>query len=181
MMRSQNVSPWPRRGWTAAPAATCRSWISTNACSRWPRRSTSSTAPLVDTKELPESVDVGILEGSVSTEEDLKKAQEFRRHCKYLISLGDCAVCGNVPGMRNFFPLEDVLDRAYLENVQKNPQIPTEGVPQLLTTVQPVHGVVDVDLFVQGCPPPADAIWHVLSELIEGRTPEPMKLTRFGK
>ena len=84
-------------------------------------------SPLVDTKTLPESVDVGILEGSVSTEEDVKKAQEFRRHCKFLISLGDCAVCGNVPGMRNFFPLSDVLDRAYLENVQKNPQIPTEG------------------------------------------------------
>ena len=138
-------------------------------------------SPLVDAKHLPETVDVGILEGSVSTDEDLKKAQEFRRHCKYLISLGDCAVCGNVPGMRNFFPLQDVLNRAYIENVQKNPQIPTEGVPALLDTVQPVHGVVDVDLFVQGCPPPADVIWHVLSELIEGRMPEPMKLTRFGK
>lgn len=137
--------------------------------------------PLVDAKHLPETVDVGILEGSVSNDEDLKKAQEFRRHCKFLISLGDCAVCGNVPGMRNFFPLKDVLNRAYIENVQKNPQIPTEGVPALLETVQPVHGVVDVDLFVQGCPPPADVIWHVLSELIEGRTPEPMKLTRFGK
>jgi NAD-reducing hydrogenase small subunit len=138
-------------------------------------------SPLVDTKTLPESVDVGILEGSVSTDEDVKKAQEFRRHCKFLISLGDCAVCGNIPGMRNFFPLQDVLNRAYHENVQKNPQIPSEGVPQLLPTVQPVHGVVDVDLFVQGCPPPADAIWHVLTELIDGRTPEPMKLTRFGK
>jgi NAD-reducing hydrogenase small subunit len=138
-------------------------------------------SPLVDTKELPESVDIGILEGSVSTDEDLHKARMFRERCKYLISLGDCAVCGNVPGMRNFFPLADVLDRAYRENVQRNPQIPTEGVPALLTNVQPVHGVVDVDLFVQGCPPPADAIWHVLSELIAGRVPEPLHVTRFGK
>ncbi len=138
-------------------------------------------SPLVDVKALPESVDVGILEGAVSTEEDLRKAQEFRRHCRFLISLGDCAVCGNVPGMRNFFPLQDVLDRAYRENVQKNPQVPSQGVPRLLPIVQPVHGVVEVDLFVQGCPPPADAIWHVLSELIDGRTPDPLKLTRFGK
>ncbi|NLX54120.1 MAG: NADP oxidoreductase [Planctomycetaceae bacterium] len=138
-------------------------------------------SPLVDAKELPESVDVGILEGSVSSEEDLKKAQEFRRHCKFLISLGDCAVCGNIPGMRNLFPLDAVLHRAYHENVQKNPQIPNVGVPRLLPTVQPVHGVVEVDLFVQGCPPPADVIWHVLSELIQGRTPDPMTLTRFGK
>jgi coenzyme F420-reducing hydrogenase gamma subunit len=69
--------------------------------------------PLVDTKVLPERVDVGILEGSISNEEDLHKAQDFRKHCKLLISLGDCAVNGNVPAMRNQFKLDDVIDRAY--------------------------------------------------------------------
>ncbi len=138
-------------------------------------------SPLVDSKQLPESVDVGIIEGSVSTDEDVVKAKEFRKCCKFLISLGDCAVAGNVPAMRNLFQLSDVLDRAYIENVQKNPQLPTVGVPQLLQTVQPVHGVVNVDLYIQGCPPPADVIWHVLSELIEGRIPDPLQLTRFGR
>ena len=137
-------------------------------------------SPIVDTKELPEQVDVGILEGSVSSEEDLHKAKEFRKHCNFLISLGDCAVSGNVPAMRNMFDLDEVFDRAYLENVQHCPQRPTDGVPKLLKTVLPLHGVVDVDLFVQGCPPPADAIWHVLSELVEGRVPDPTKVTLFG-
>jgi len=138
-------------------------------------------SPLVDTKQLPESVDVGIIEGSVSTDEDLEKARLFRKHCKFVISLGDCAVSGNIPAMRNYFALDDVFDRAYQENVQLNPQRPTEGVPRLRETVQPVHGVIDVDLFVQGCPPPADAIWHVLSELVAGRMPDPLSMTRFGK
>jgi NAD-reducing hydrogenase small subunit len=137
-------------------------------------------SPLVDTKHLPESVDVGIVEGSVSTEHDEAEAREFRRHCKFLISLGDCAVSGNVPAMRNVFPLDAVFDRAYRENVQAHPQRPTEGVPRLFQTVRPLHEVVPVDLFVQGCPPPADAIWFVLSELMEGRTPDPTKVTRFG-
>ena len=137
-------------------------------------------SPLVDAKHLPDSVDVGIVEGSVSTDEDIKKAKEFRKRCKFLISLGDCAVSGNVPAMRNMFNLDEVLDRAYQENVQHNPQRPTEDVPKLLTTVQPLHGVVDVDLFLQGCPPSADAIWHVLSELIAGRVPDPTQVTRFG-
>jgi NAD-reducing hydrogenase small subunit len=39
-------------------------------------------SPLVDAKDLPETVDVGIIEGSVSNEEDLVKAREFRRHCR---------------------------------------------------------------------------------------------------
>ena len=128
-------------------------------------------SPLVDTKTLPEQVDVGILEGSVSSEEDLHRAQTFRKHCKLLISLGDCAVNGNVPAMRNQYKLEAVMDRAYRENVSEHPAIPTVHVPVLLRQVRPVHGCVDVDVFVPGCPPPADAIWFVLSELIAGRTP----------
>jgi NAD-reducing hydrogenase small subunit len=137
-------------------------------------------SPLVDHKQLPETVDVGILEGAVSSEEDLAKAREFRRHCRFLISLGDCAVTGNVPAMRNFFPLDAVLDRAFQENVQCQPQRPVEGVPRLLTPVQPLHSVVQVDLFVPGCPPSADTIWRILTELIAGRAPRPMELTRFG-
>ena len=137
-------------------------------------------SPLVDAKKMPPSVDVGILEGAISTEEDLAKAKMFRKHCKYLISLGDCAVSGNVPAMRNLYDLEAVFDHAYKETVQCNPQRPTDGVPELLDPVRPVHAVVNVDLFVQGCPPSADTIWHVLSELIEGRTPNPVEITRFG-
>ena len=137
-------------------------------------------SPLVDSKTLPDLVDVGILEGSVSNEEDLHKAREFRKHCKLLVSLGDCAVNGNVPAMRNAFKLDAVIERAYRDNVDLNPQIPTEGVPRLLPIVKPIHGVVNVDVFVHGCPPPADAIFYVLSELIAGRTPDPSKVTRFG-
>ncbi len=137
-------------------------------------------SPLVDAKHLPEQVDVGILEGSISNEDDLEKARAFRRHCKLLVSLGDCAVTGNVPAMRNPFKLDQVIDRAYRENVDTQPVIPVVSVPKLLRTVQPVHAVVPVDVFVPGCPPRAEAIWHVLSELIEGRTPRPTDVTRFG-
>jgi NAD-reducing hydrogenase small subunit len=137
-------------------------------------------SPLVDTKELPDQVDVGILEGSISNEDDLHKAREFRARCKLLLSLGDCAVNGNVPAMRNPFKLDDVIERAYRENVELNPQIPTEGVPALLPKVKPIHGVVDVDIFVPGCPPHADAIHYVLTELIAGRDPDPSRVTRFG-
>ncbi|MCA9265090.1 MAG: hypothetical protein KDA60_14620 [Planctomycetales bacterium] len=137
-------------------------------------------SPIVDTKELPAEVDVGILEGAVSTEEDLKKARLFRERCRYLISLGDCAISGNVPSMRNTFDLDAVYDRAFSETVQAQPQRPSEGVPPLLSTVRPIHHVVSVDLYVQGCPPSADTIWYVLTELLAGRTPDPTQFTRFG-
>jgi NAD-reducing hydrogenase small subunit len=72
------------------------------------------------------------------------------------------------------------LDRAYRENATLRAQVPTVGVPRLLEAIRPLHAVVRVDLFVQGCPPPADAIWYVLHELIEGRVPDPTSVTRFG-
>jgi len=97
-----------------------------------------------------------------------------------LISLGDCAVNGNVPAIRNPFKLSDVYDRAYRDNVDLNPQIPADGVPALLPIVRPVHGVVDIDVFVPGCPPQADTIFYILSELIAGRTPDAKTITRFG-
>lgn len=136
--------------------------------------------PLVDMKELPDRVDVGILEGAVSTEEDLHRAVLFRRHCKFLISLGDCAVNGNVPSMRNMFDLNEIFDRAFQENVQAHPQRPSVGLPQLLEKVRPVHQVVPVDLCLPGCPPSADTIWYALTELLAGRTPDPNSVTRFG-
>ena len=123
-------------------------------------------SPLVDAKSLPEAVDVGILEGSVSNEDDLEKARAFRKCCTLLVSLGDCAVNGNVPAMRNQFKLADVMDRAFRENVATHPVIPVACVP--------------VDVCVPGCPPRADVIWHVLCELIEGRVPDPAAVTRFG-
>ncbi len=138
-------------------------------------------SPLVDAKQLPEQVDLGILEGAVSNENDLQQARIFRQHCKVLISLGDCAVTGNVPAMRNTFPLKAVFERAYDENVTQRPgAIPTIEVPALLPHVQPLHAVVPVDIFIPGCPPRADAIYAIVADLLAGKTPDPNAVTRFG-
>jgi len=34
-----------------------------------------------------------------------------------------------------------------------------------------VNQVVKVDLHIPGCPPPADALWYAITELLAGRTP----------
>jgi NAD-reducing hydrogenase small subunit len=41
--------------------------------------------------------------------------------------------------------------------------------------------VVPVDVFLPGCPPPADVIFEAVLALVEGRTPEIDGMTRFGK
>ncbi|HLY28782.1 MAG TPA: hypothetical protein VKQ72_20725 [Aggregatilineales bacterium] len=137
-------------------------------------------SPLVDLKEFPESVDVTLVEGAVSSSSDLEKIKHVRAHTNILIALGDCAVTANVPSMRNTFGPEAILKRAYLEGDLLNPQIPKNGVPVLLTIVRPVHSVVKVDVFVPGCPPSAETIFYVISELLAGRQPDLTAHTRFG-
>src|SRR5512138_1292952 len=54
-------------------------------------------SPLVDNKTFPQNVDVAIVEGAVSSEEDLHKIRHIREHSKFMLVLGDCAATGNVP------------------------------------------------------------------------------------
>lgn len=136
-------------------------------------------SPLVDRKEFPAEVDVTLVEGAVSSVEDLERLKKIRTNSKFLISLGDCAVTANVPAMRNPFPVEKVLDRAYRENATERPGPPTEVIPKLLDKVMPLHEAVKVDLFVPGCPPHRDLIDHVLTELLQGRMPV-LTDARFG-
>ena len=137
-------------------------------------------SPLVDTKEYPENVDVVLVEGAVSSEEDREKILKIRKRTKLLVCLGDCAVTSNVPGMRNRFKVEEVEHRAYIENAQNNQQIPREVIPRLLPHSRPVHEFVKVDVFIPGCPPEADTIFFVLTELVAGRMPDLTGKTHFG-
>lgn len=147
-------------------------------------------SPIVDPKVFPENVDLAIVEGAVSTDDDVEKARLIRQRSKFVIALGDCAVTGNVPSLRNAWEVEELFRRAYVEN-SSHPETPEArtarlpvahgDVPQLEPTARPLHEIIKVDLFVPGCPPPADAIWFVLTELLAGRTPDPITLTRFGQ
>ncbi len=137
-------------------------------------------SPLVDAKEFPPDVDITLIEGAVSSEEDYHKIQMVRARTRILVSLGDCAVTANVPAMRNRFKVDAVLNRAYFENAQLNQQIPVEVIPPLRKQTIPVHQVVPVDVFIPGCPPSADIIFYALTELLAGRTPELRGKTHFG-
>jgi NAD-reducing hydrogenase small subunit len=131
--------------------------------------------PITDLKEPDEDgVDVGILTGAVNTTTNEEVAHRMRERCKILVAMGDCAVFGGVIAMRNFFKLEDALRRAYVESEStdaegKVPSSPELGRP---TRVRAVGEVVDVDVFIPGCPPDPEAIFYALSELAQGRIPE---------
>ena len=67
-------------------------------------------SPIVDTKEFPDNVDIALVEGAVASVDDEKKIKKIRAHSKMLIAMGDCAVAGNVPSMRNPIGPEAILE-----------------------------------------------------------------------
>jgi NAD-reducing hydrogenase small subunit len=137
-------------------------------------------SPLVDTKEFPQDVDITVIEGAVGNEEDLRKLKVARERSKVIVSLGDCAVTGNVSALRNLVGADAALRRAYVENASLNQGPPSQVVPKLLPRVSPIHEVVKVDVFMPGCPPSADVIHFVLGEALEGRLVGRGVRMRFG-
>lgn len=137
-------------------------------------------SPIVDFKVFPDEVDIALVEGAVSSPEDEEKIHHIRKHTKLLIAMGDCAVAGNVPSMRNPFGTKAITDRAYYDTANLQQQVPCVVVPKLYEKVRPVHEFVPVDVFLPGCPPSADTFYTVLSDLLAGRTPDIASLTRFG-
>ena len=138
-------------------------------------------SPIVDIKEFPENVDFTLVEGAVANEEQLAMLRKVRTRTKTLISLGDCATTGNVTALRNSWRHSDeaVLERAYKDPSDLNAAIPT-AVPKLLIHARPLHEIVKVDFFIPGCPPHADLINYVLTELLSGKTPVMEGRSRYG-
>ena len=134
-------------------------------------------SPVIDVKKYPEDVDVCLIEGAVCNEDNLELLLQIRERTKILVAFGDCGVTANVPAIRNQLGLsssESVLQRAYVEGAQSNPGVPREPgiVPALLPQVLPLHEVVHVNYFLPGCPPPAERIKALMSQVLAGSEPK---------
>lgn len=129
-------------------------------------------SPLTDVKELGRC-DVGIVEGGVCNAENVRVLREFRAQCRTLVAIGACAVNGGLPAQRNHLDLGLCLQEVYkTEPSLSKGLVPDDPeLPLPLDKVRPLHEVVKIDYFLPGCPPPAEAIWSFLSDLVAGRTP----------
>jgi NAD-reducing hydrogenase small subunit len=135
-------------------------------------------SPIDDIKKFTKPVDVGLIEGGCCNSENVEVLRSFRKNCKILVSVGECAIMGGLPALRNGIPLKECLDEAYMNSPTVDPAdrlIPDdEELPIILDKVYPCHEIVKIDYFLPGCPPAADLIWEALTALVEGR---PMNLT----
>jgi NAD-reducing hydrogenase small subunit len=132
------------------------------------------SSPITDLKH-PDAagVDIGVLEGCVNNSATEQVCRSMRARCRILVALGDCAVFGGVPTMRNRCSAAAALRRAYVENESTvNGKVPQHAELAVMQEARAIDQVVPVDVYIPGCPPSADAIVHALTEALAGRKPQ---------
>lgn len=92
--------------------------------------------------EKSEQYDIAVIEGSITTEHDVKRIKKIRETAKIVIAYGSCAAIGGINGMKNNFNLEEIKNYVYKDAAKHFNTIET----------RPIHHVVKVDYFVHGCP-----------------------------
>lgn len=118
--------------------------------------------PFNDVKVL-EPVTIGILEGAVATDENMKLAREMREKAEVLIALGTCSAFGGIGGLRNLEPVAMILDNVYGRTTPDD-----SDLSKLLPKVLSLEAVVPVDVVVRGCPPKSDDILQALTAILSG-------------
>ncbi|HWR59729.1 MAG TPA: hypothetical protein VN328_12655, partial [Thermodesulfovibrionales bacterium] len=126
---------------------------------------------LMDTKEYVDA-DVGLITGSIRTDHDVKAAHAMRKACKAIIAFGTCPVYGGPHSSAYAHTREELLDGAFFHNPTTTTHTAPDQVPQLLEANRPLDSVIDVDLYIPGCPPHAAYIFEGLLALLRGREPK---------
>jgi F420-non-reducing hydrogenase small subunit len=138
------------------------------------------------------SVDLGLVSGSVRNNENAKMARLMREKSKVLVSVGACANWGGIISLANLSSRDELMERVYdTSESTTNPEgrrpfwgdedsktaeerNPDElEVPKMYRSVYPVTDVVEVDYLIPGCPPPADVFWDFVAALTSDEPPEP--------
>ena len=105
--------------------------------------------------------DVGVVEGSISTEWQRKEIMEIRDRARFLITIGACATAGGIQALRNWANISD-----YKRNVYPSPDLISAFA---MSTPVSEHAYVDYELW--GCPIDSNALSETLVSLIIGKRP----------
>lgn len=106
-------------------------------------------------------VDFALVEGSVSTQEEIERIGKIRANTDFLIAIGACAVSGGLQALRNHADGETWKTAIYA-----HPQYIST-----LATATPVAEHTKVDFEIWGCPVNGQQVTGALKDLLSGAVP----------
>jgi F420-non-reducing hydrogenase small subunit len=128
-------------------------------------------------------LDLTIFNGAIRNSENEHIAKLLRRKSKLMAAFGSCAHLGGIPALANLSTKEEIFERAYLKNPsieEGNTTVPRTHtrvngceltIPTLYKRAYKLNDVVDVDLFIPGCPPAPEQVKAVLKAVVGGLLP----------
>jgi sulfhydrogenase subunit delta len=118
---------------------------------------------MASSRPIEEEIDVALVEGSISTEEEKAHIKEIRNRAKVLIAIGNCAVSG---GPQAMFAADGEFAKR-LKQVYGETKFITDPIE-----ATPIDAHVTVDYYLPGCPISAPQTFALLSRLIHGASPD---------
>lgn len=103
--------------------------------------------------------DIAVVEGSISTDNDVKRIKQIRQKAKILVAFGSCAAIAGVNGIKNRTPLDVAAQRVYGDKAH------------IIHTIKamPLDKVVKVDYYILNCPPYIPEIIAVFKSILMGK------------
>ncbi len=112
-------------------------------------------------KPLTGEFDIALVEGSISTPEQIEQIHDIRNRSRMLVTIGACATAGGIQALRNFADVREFLSAVYAS---------PEYIDTLKTST-PIADHVRVDFELRGCPVSKHHLVELISATLAGRRP----------
>lgn len=105
--------------------------------------------------------DLSLVEGSITTADDVERIRHIRQTSRTLVTIGACATAGGIQALRNFQNIDEFVPIVYA----------SPRFIQTLSTSTPISAHVPVDFELHGCPINKHQLVEVISAYVHGRRP----------
>jgi coenzyme F420-reducing hydrogenase gamma subunit len=109
----------------------------------------------------PGPFDIALVEGSITTSDDIERIRDIRQQSKILVTIGACATSGGIQALRNWADHEEFIACVYAK----------PDYIRSLATSTAIADHVAVDFELRGCPIDRRQLLEVLTALISDRQP----------
>jgi len=118
---------------------------------------------LAKSDNVESNLDIALIEGSISNQEQADHVKSIRARTKYLVAIGNCSCYGGIQAM-------DLGSKGWDQRFQK---VYGDGFFSSRTPIEskPVDVFIDVDFYIPGCPIDADQFFYCFSHFLRDSVP----------
>ncbi len=109
----------------------------------------------------PGPYDIALVEGSITTADDVERIHQIRADSRFLVTLGACATAGGIQSLRNWADCDEFVQAVYAS-------------PETISTLATSTAIADhvpVDFELRGCPINPHQLLEVIRSRLAGRRP----------